>query len=58
MLMLKIIVEDRNRLELETPMLATGVFEGEEPDGAVRRIDEALGGALCLEDARGGERND
>src|SRR5947208_10485480 len=44
--MLKITVEDRDRLSLETPMLAIGLFEGEEIDGAVRRIDQALGGAI------------
>ena len=51
--MLKITVEDRNRLELETPMLAMGIFEGEELDGAVRRIDEALGGAISQLKAAG-----
>ena len=44
--MLKITVEDRNRLELETPMLAMGIFEGEELGGEVLRVDEALGGAI------------
>jgi leucyl aminopeptidase len=42
----KIIVEDRNRLELETPMLAMGIFEGEDLGGEVLRVDEALGGAI------------
>src|SRR5438094_3627419 len=44
--MLKITVEDRNRLELETPMLAMGIFEGEDLAGEVLRVDEALGGAI------------
>jgi leucyl aminopeptidase len=51
--MLKITVEDRNRLELETPMLALGIFEGEEIDGAVKRIDQALGGAISRLKAAG-----
>jgi leucyl aminopeptidase len=44
--MLKITVEDRNRLEIETPLLAIGIFEGEGVEGTLGRIDQALGGAI------------
>src|SRR5437763_150078 len=44
--MLKVTVEDRNRLELETPMLAMGIFEDEELGDEIHRVDDALGGAI------------
>jgi len=51
--MLKITVEDHDRLGLETPMLAMGIFEGEDIDGAIRRIDQALGGVISRLKATG-----
>lgn len=44
--MVKITVEDVDRLTLETPMLAISLFEDEELEGAITRIDGALGGSI------------
>jgi leucyl aminopeptidase len=51
--MLKITVENRDRLEIETPMLAMGIDEGVELDGAIQRVDQALGGAISRLKASG-----
>src|SRR5687768_16646659 len=51
--MLKITVENRDRLGIETPMLAMGIYEGGEIDGALQRVDQALGGAISRLKASG-----
>ncbi len=44
--MVRISVEARDRLEMETPLLAISLFEGEELEGAITRLDDALGGTI------------
>ena len=44
--MLKITAADQDRLAVETPLLAMGIFEDEELDGPIRRVDEALARAI------------
>src|SRR5688572_7015691 len=44
--MVRIRVESRDVTEIETPLLAVGVFDDRELDPIALRIDEALGGAL------------
>src|SRR5437879_4393259 len=44
--MTKITVEERDRFEIDTPMLAVSMFDEDQFDESLVRLDEALGGAL------------
>ncbi len=44
--MVRVVAAETDVLQVETPLLAVAIAEGELPTGALARLDEALGGGL------------